>query len=135
MIRIVPLVALAVLTWACAPEKLPGGLALVVDLHDSAIGVSATSLPAGRTVIGVRNVGTEVHELEIFRTDLPADGLPVDASRQEAKKIEGLVKEIEEISPGREFTTTVNFRPGSYVLICNVPQHYQRGMHAALVVG
>jgi uncharacterized cupredoxin-like copper-binding protein len=128
-------VVLAALVLSCSlpSETLPPDLALVVDLHDNAIRTSVTTLPAGRMVIGVRNLGTVVHELEIFRTDAPVDALPVDEGAHTAE-VEGLVKEIEDIPAGRQLTTTVNFRPGKYVLICNVPLHYQLGMRAALTV-
>jgi hypothetical protein len=47
-----------------------------------------------------------------------------------------IVGKIEEsaLGPGKTVQATLDFSPGNYVLICNVPGHYKQGMYSAFRV-
>jgi uncharacterized cupredoxin-like copper-binding protein len=45
------------------------------------------------------------------------------------------IGEIGGVPPGRTRRTTLTLKSGRYLVICNVPGHYQLGMRAELVVG
>jgi uncharacterized cupredoxin-like copper-binding protein len=45
-----------------------------------------------------------------------------------------VVDEQEEIAPGTAPTLTTRLEAGSYILLCNLPTHYQQGMHAGFTV-
>ena len=68
-----------------------------------------------------------------LQTDLAADQLPTDDNGDVDEEGEGvtLVDEIEDIQGGSSESLTVNLDAGSYVLICNLPGHYQQGMHTS----
>jgi len=91
------------------------------------------------------NEGMSVHELVILKTDLNPTTLP----RKEAKPRQGIVTEylvneddariktideIEEFPAGTSQKKTVVLDPGHYVLFCNIPGHYDKGMYASLQI-
>ena len=127
-------VALVILaSCSSAPEQLPPDVQLTVDMKEYSVTLSAASLKAGPTKIGIRNVGTMEHEFELIKTDVAFDKLPTDVGSGKAKE-DGLVKQVKVIQPNRVATVTADLQPGNYVIICNVAGHYQLGMRAALKV-
>ena len=45
-----------------------------------------------------------------------------------------VVANTDNIHPGSIQDLTVDLTPGTYVLLCNLPGHYQQGMYASLTV-
>ena len=45
-----------------------------------------------------------------------------------------VVAKIDTVAPGSTQTVNAQLEPGNYVIICNVPGHYQLGMHAGFTV-
>lgn len=100
-------------------------------LHDGAIELSPTTVPAGRVSLQVDNQGTMTHEIEVFAgagADLPVSNNVADTSGME------LVDEVEDIAPGLTPTLDLDLQPGRYLVICNLPGHYQMGMVTELTV-
>ena len=130
-----PFVALALTLSACTagPAAVPGDAQLVVDLKEYSVNLSVASVKAGRVKIAVRNSGTMEHEFELIKTDIAPDKLPQDSVSAKAKE-DGLVKQAKGIGIGRLVNVTADLQAGSYVIICNVPGHYQLGMQAGLKV-
>ncbi len=84
----------------------------------------------------VANAGAAPHELVVIRTDLAADALPVEGgSVDEASGDLEVVGETQPFSANTTQTLRVDLEAGSYVLICNIPGHYEAGMQAAFTVG
>ena len=104
-------------------------------LRDDAIQLDNSSVAAGKVTFTVTNSSAKlVHELVVLQPDMAEDKLPVKASGKvdEAKlKNKG---EIENIAPGKSKKVTLKLAPGKYVLVCNMPGHYQMGMHTAFTV-
>jgi len=44
------------------------------------------------------------------------------------------LRQIEDITGGSTQSLTVSLDAGNYVFICNLPGHYEQGMHAAFTV-
>ena len=133
-ITLLALVAgLVVSSCAQAPETLPPDVQLIVDLKEYSITLNTSTLKAGVVKIGIRNLGTMVHDFDLIKTDLPFDKLPVDNAAAQVK-LDGLVRQMQNISPNRVTTLEVNLAAGGYVIMCNVAGHYQLGMRAALKV-
>ena len=126
-------VALVLSSCAQTPETLPPDVQLVVDMKEYAITLNTATLKAGVVKIGIRNLGTMVHDFNLIKTDLPFDKLPVDNAAAKATT-DGLVRQMQNIAPNRAPTLEVNLAAGSYVIICNVAGHYQLGMRVALKV-
>jgi uncharacterized cupredoxin-like copper-binding protein len=94
--------------------------------------VTPASVKAGPTTITFKNAGTMVHEVVVLKTDTPADQLKVEANHEVSE--DASVGEDSETHPGKTKSTTIDLKPGKYVLACNIERHYERGMFAAFTV-
>jgi uncharacterized cupredoxin-like copper-binding protein len=111
--------------------------ALPVTEHDFGIDPAETSLPAGLIDLAVTDRGPSAHEMLIFQTDLPADKLPRGADGRVDENGEGVLKvfdSLDNIAVGTIKTFHIALAAGRYVMVCNLPGHYQSGMHAAFTV-
>jgi uncharacterized cupredoxin-like copper-binding protein len=104
-----------------------------VSLRDDAVTLSPASGDAGSLTFAATNDGTETHEIEIFRGDVDPATLPVEDNVASTEGLE-LVDEIEDITPGSTANLTVDLDAGTYVVMCNLPGHFERGMHAVFEV-
>jgi uncharacterized cupredoxin-like copper-binding protein len=120
----------------------PGGSAaagaITATESDFKIEVSSATAAPGPVTFHVTNAGAQTHEFVVIRTDTAPDALPTDDSGAEVDEdASGLtvVDEVEDLAPGASEDLTVTLDAGKYVLICNVPGHYQLGMHTEFTVG
>ncbi len=110
-------------TGAATPVALGGESEFAITIPDS--------LPAGPRTFEVSNEGVMPHELVILRTDVKAADLTIDGA---VAKETGRVGGTADIPSGGTATLDVDLAPGHYVVLCNVPGHYQGGMYADLTV-
>lgn len=132
--RSIPIAALVVL--ACAapiPEADITKGQIRADMREYAMGLTATEVRAGTVTFIARNAGSTAHDLVVLRTDLAPDKLPVDTQTQKAKE-DGKQGAADQVSPGKSANLRLELPAGAYVVICNVPTHYQLGMRSALTV-
>ncbi len=97
-----------------------------------------STLTAGVHTIGFTNDGTLAHEIVLFRTDVPANGLPLDANgdvNEESPLLTNVADSGDALTPGgtKSFKTTA-LSPGHYVAVCNLPGHYRLGMKLNVTV-
>jgi len=100
---------------------------------DFSIDLASSSAPAGSVTFNISNEGPSAHEFVIIKTDDAPDALPVKDNTVEEDKVD-VVDEAEDIAPSTTATLTTDLEAGSYVIICNIPTHYEQGMHAAFTV-
>ena len=116
-----------------------------VTLKDFTVHPSQTTVKAGWVTFQAVNAGTTAHELVILRTDLNPASLPQMEEKDNNGTVTGhivneehvavkSIEEIEEFPAGDRKEKKVLLDPGHYVLFCNVPEHYDKGMYASLVV-
>ena len=118
------IVALLAVAWSCAG----GGTGVTLDEYSVDAPADAQ---AGRIEFTVRNTGSIDHELVILRTALDPGDLPVkEAEVQTRGPGVELVRETPRIKAGGSRRLVARLAEGTYVLICNVPGHYQSGMRA-----
>jgi uncharacterized cupredoxin-like copper-binding protein len=101
-----------------------------------AVKLSRTSAPKGDVTFTVSNGSKElVHEMLVVRLSDPQKPLPLasDQAAIDEAKINSL-GEVSELDPGKIGTVTVNLQPGTYLLLCNVPGHFEAGMWATFTV-
>jgi uncharacterized cupredoxin-like copper-binding protein len=101
------------------------------------IEASPASAAAGAVSFQVKNSGTQTHEFVVIRTDLSEDKLPTTSGGSEVDESASgmtVVDEVEDIEAGATDNLDVTLDAGNYVLICNIPGHYQLGMHTAFTV-
>ena len=118
-----------------AAGETPAAPATTVDvgLVEFAVNPAQDTVDAGTLTFNVSNDGTEVHTFRVIKTDLAPDALPTAASRVDEGQVD-VVASIPEFNAGETEDVNVDLDAGSYVLICNVPGHYDLGMRAAFTV-
>lgn len=113
-----------------AAQSMPGE-PIHVDLTEWSISPAATVIPAGDVTFEVTTPPTaaKTHEMQIIRSDLPLDALPVtlegDVDETHVGERIGI---IEQVRPGDVDSATFTLTPGRYVLLCNLSEHYIQGM-------
>ena len=96
-----------------------------------------TKLTAGQHTLALTNNGKQGHEIVVFRTDLPANALPVDANgevEEESPLLHNVGDSGNSLAPGGTKSVPVKLAPGHYVAVCNLPNHYHLGMKLDLTV-
>jgi uncharacterized cupredoxin-like copper-binding protein len=127
-----------------APEatEAPAGVDTTVDVALAEYSVEPTvgEAPAGTITFAPTIVDpdeNEAHNFVVLKTDLAFDALPTlpvgnaDTTSDEME----IMGFLAEFGPGDAPTLEVNAAPGKYVLICNIVDHYSRGMRAPFTVG
>ncbi len=135
--------AVPILNQTSVAQTESGKKQVTVILKDFSVHPNAAQAKAGRLTFEAVNQGMSTHELVILRTNLRLSDLP----RKEAKGQSGLapeylvdenddqidiVDEIEEFPSGTSQKKTISLGPGRYVLFCNIPGHYDKGMRASI---
>ena len=118
-----------------ATEPAAVETAVGVRLAEFAVEPSMSSVPSGTVTFNVSSEGAIFHNFNIIATDLAPDALPVDGAlfAVDEEQVD-VVANTANLNPGEQATLTVDLPAGSYVLICNVPTHYQAGMTVAFTV-
>lgn len=109
--------------------------ALTIKMGDFFFDPKDATAEAGAVTISAPNVGQVEHELELFKSDAEPGDLPVsgDTVDTEAFEEEGAEEIGEaEAEPGETDELSADLDAGKYVMICNVPGHYQKGMYGSL---
>ena len=121
-------VALAVVSVAAAGRSHPRDPSTLTALvSEWSVVPSDGVVSAGAIRIRVRNVGLEPHELVLVRTGRFADALPIADDRARVRPIGPTLA----VAPGQTASALFPVRPGSYVLLDNLPWHYWHGAWAA----
>lgn len=121
---------------ACGPTTVDAAL----TTYD--ITLDKDSASAGDITFHIHNDAADLtHEFVVFKTDIPADQLPLNDEGIVDEAAGGsdlvLIDEKEDIEPGMSTDLTVTLEPGNYVLVCNIDSdemHYSHGMYASFTV-
>jgi len=103
----------------------------VIDVKEVSfqITLSQYTAQAGPVTFHIVNGADDMlHEFIIFETDLPPDELPTDMSGRVKEDALTILTAAEDIPPSHSRDITVNMGAGHYVMICNLPGHYEQGM-------
>ncbi|HEY7667657.1 MAG TPA: plastocyanin/azurin family copper-binding protein [Actinomycetota bacterium] len=110
---------------------------LQIDLADFSIELSTETLPAGDLTLSASNAGPTTHEFEVFSmpadVDLGAIEIADDVADVDAAGLT-VIDEVEDIVAGTTAELNLSLEPGTYAVICNLPEHYAQGMHASFTV-
>jgi uncharacterized cupredoxin-like copper-binding protein len=105
---------------------------ITADLSEFKIAPSATTAGAGPVTFDVTNNGKLPHEMVVLKTTKAAAALGKAGTSRLPET--GHVGEVATLKPGASGKTTINLKPGHYVLICNLPGHWTAGMREDLTV-
>ncbi len=105
------------------------GNRVAVTLADFSIEPSPTSVPAGPVTFAVENVGPAEHEMVVIRSDLAPADIPVE-DHEANEEAPGMtpIGEVEDVQAGESTELKLTLESGSYVLLCNIKKHFERGM-------
>jgi uncharacterized cupredoxin-like copper-binding protein len=123
---------LVILMAACAPTA-SGATSIQVTLHDDGIELDVRQVSSGGIALEIHNEGELVHEVEVFSGATEGQILPVRSSVAVTTGLT-LVDEVEGILVESDASLVVDLSPGTYLVICNLPGHYQNGMWAYVTV-
>ena len=100
------------------------------------ITLSRDHAPAGDVTFKVTNSSHDtIHEMLVVPIPEPGRSPPFVASEsridEEAARDLG---EVSELDPGQSGALTLDLKPGTYLLVCNIAGHYMAGMWEILTV-
>ncbi len=105
----------------------------IVKVQVKEFKVLPSPLTARRGVVSfsVKNTGKIDHEFVVLKTSTAAAKLPVKGG----KAVEtGRVGKVGPLKPGTSRTLNLTLAAGKYVLLCNLPGHYQAGQRIGFAV-
>lgn len=102
------------------------------DFHISA----PAQLPAGEVDFAVTNRGPDAHEFIVVRKAADRPRLPLRADGLTVNEEKIAHREVGSLEPSDPTTRhlTVDLKPGTYEMFCNMDGHYMAGMHHQFVV-
>ena len=104
-------------------------------------------MPAGDVTFVVKNTGTIEHEAVVLKTNIPYNKIPINNGGDPPAPVTTGANKVSEdtnigetgdpnLKPGDTRTFTIkNMTAGNYAIVCNIAQHYGKGMRAPLTVG
>jgi uncharacterized cupredoxin-like copper-binding protein len=108
------------------------------DMSKATMGITVDSnnIKAGEvTFVAVNDSKDFVHEMLIIPVRSVYSPLPYIASENRVDEdAAGSLGEVSELDPGATGALRITVKPGTYILLCNVPGHYAMGMWTTIVV-
>ncbi len=109
-----------------------------VDLMRSMMGIKIdkTEVPAGKVTFEVKNDAKDLqHEMLVAPVADENVVLPYNATENRVdEEKSGDLGEVSELDPGKGGALTLDLKPGTYVLYCNIPGHFMAGMWTTIIV-
>jgi uncharacterized cupredoxin-like copper-binding protein len=107
---------------------------IAVSLLDNGIKLDASSAPAGKVTLSVKNAGSVAHSLVVIKTNLDEGKMPAGAQDPSRVDERGSVGTLGQLQPNQTKDFTLDLAAGKYVIVCNEPGHYLMGMHTSFLV-
>jgi uncharacterized cupredoxin-like copper-binding protein len=109
---------------------------VTISISTGSLLLSTATVKNGVVSFVLNASGPDAHEVDIVRTDLAPDKLPLKPNGQfnEHNKAAVVVKEAVKVAPGRSRTFRARLTVGHYVIADNLPGHYGHHESAALTV-
>jgi uncharacterized cupredoxin-like copper-binding protein len=118
-------VAVVAAALATSPVGASGAKTLVtVRLKEFKVIPAPVSAKHGVVLFSVRNVGKVAHELVVLKTKVAPGKLRVKRGRA---ILVGRVGRVGAVNPATSRMLMLTLAAGKYVLLCNLPGHYQAG--------
>ena len=137
--KLVGVAVLAILAVGCGADQNDAtGITsneITGSLKEWEVAVDGANAKAGDVTFTVSNNGTIGHEFLVVKTDIALGEIPLDGDHF-AEPTDGIevIDEIGEFAKGTTEVLVLALEPGNYQLVCNLPDHYEAGMHASFTV-
>ena len=105
-----------------------------VTLKEFSVVAAPASTRAGAVTFDVSNTGALPHEFVVVQSDLPPASLPQKDQKAVDETVVKVVARLAEFDGGKRGTLAANLTPGKYILLCDVPSHYETGMFIGFTV-
>lgn len=109
-----------------------------MDMSKSPMGIKIQPavVPQGKVVFKVINTSkTVIHEMLLAPISGPNAALPfIDTENRADEENTHDLGEVSELDPGKSGELTVDMKPGTYMVFCNVPGHLGAGMWTTITV-
>ena len=109
---------------------------MTLTLNEWSIVSELPEVAAGEITFDVVNTGEDVHEVIFIRSDMDITALPPSRVRGEVDEdaIGEYVGGFEDVQPAAAASGALVLTPGRYILLCNLTNHYAKGMVSTLQV-
>ena len=104
-----------------------------VTLSEWAVKSNVAKAKAGTVEFVTTNKGATAHELVVYQTDTAADKLAQAGGVADEKQVT-VIGRTASLDANKSETKKFELKAGKYLLVCNLPAHYQQGMRAAFTV-
>jgi len=112
----------------------PGAATVTVKMDEYAFIPQDATAKAGETSLEAVNTGKIPHELVLAKSDLDPAKLPTTSNGDVDEEALDTVGEAPDVAAGDTGSFSADLKPGTYVMICNLPGHYSSGMYGSLTV-
>jgi uncharacterized cupredoxin-like copper-binding protein len=117
------------------PKHASADATISVSLDEFSVSASPASAPPGTNTFNVSNNGAILHDFYVIQTNLAPGSLPVDQNTAAVDLAQlNVIAQTQDVQPGGSDSTSASMAAGSYVLICNLPSHYEAGMYRGFSV-
>jgi uncharacterized cupredoxin-like copper-binding protein len=116
---------------ATSPGGDSGGAAVAATEKDFSIAIDPTEVAAGEVTFTINNEGPSAHEFVVIESDTAPGDLPVEDGLVSEDGVT-VIGEAEDVAPSTTVPLTLELEAGQYVIICNLPGHYEQGMYTGL---
>ncbi len=139
---------------ATTPGATPATTTVHVTLGDThglagpmTLSVSPDTAPIGNVTFVVTNTGTIDHEAVVLKTNVAFDKIPINNGGDPPVPVKVGANKVSEdtnigetgdpnLKPGDTRTFTIkHMTAGDYAIVCNLAQHYGKGMRTAFTIG
>ncbi len=122
-----------------SPTAKASAKATKVDVSETEMAIKLTpaTVPAGPVDFVIHNKGAVPHEFVVFKTNLALNQLPMKDSKldEDSKSLQNVADSgAQKLNSGESKTLQANLTTGNYAVICNVGNHFRRGMKTTLTV-
>ena len=107
-----------------------------MDMATLSVKALPQRIKAGTVTFKVTNMSSDtIHEMILSPVADPSRPLPYDpANSKVLEDTAGHLGEVSELDPHKTGALTVDLAPGTYVLYCNIPGHFDGGMWTTVTV-
>jgi uncharacterized cupredoxin-like copper-binding protein len=117
----------------CAPDPPDGPT--IATLSSYAVRLTSTPVHLGTNRFLIENRASIEHELVAFKIDQPVADLPRTPTGDLDEDVLDNVSDGDNLAPATSTQRIVKLtEPGTYLFVCNLPGHFEKGMYSTVTL-